>query len=160
MHLLPYRPGCTSPPLRTWGNVPLRNSTCSKLWWWLENRWDLKAFDQWTGFHFTDLKTTSEAWTLERGVVLYATRFVSKGELLIWITLQRLLLTFPPTYRHLLGHKSSRGFEFHLYSWTFLVSSSSWLIWEQNSALFTTFLWEDKFSFVPEFWYLQTQGNL
>lgn len=81
MHLLPYRPGCTSSPPRTWGNVPLRNSTCSKLWWWLENRWDLKAFDQWTGFHFTDLKTTSEAWTLERGVVLYATRFVSKGEL-------------------------------------------------------------------------------
>lgn len=48
---------------------------------------------------------------------------------LIWITLQRLLLTFLLTHRHLLGHGSSRAFEFRPYSRTFLVSSSSiWMI--------------------------------
>lgn len=50
---------------------------------------------------------------------------------LICMALQRLLLTFPPTHRHLLGHGSSRGFEFSSYSWMFLVRSFEWLIWSK-----------------------------
>lgn len=43
------------------GGAPLCSSTCSGSQGWLWNHWDLKGFDQWADFHFTDLKATLEA---------------------------------------------------------------------------------------------------
>lgn len=156
-HLLPYQDEYISlPPINLRKCSPLQLSVFKVMvmtWKSLGSKgiWSMN----WLSFHRSKDNFRSLNFG-EGGCPFMQPDLSARKSSLIWITLQRLLLTLPPTHGHLLGHGSSRGIEFSSYSWVFLVSSTPFRMNSLRTKFsFAHYLpWEDKFRFVFGIWLL------